>query len=221
MGFGRSCLLTTFITPVDQSCFKKLLFGISSTPEHFQCQMSELQADLPGVVCQMDDLLVFDKDQSDHDRDLESVLKRIQDSSLTLRPQKYKFNQTRLTFLRRIVEANDIQADPEKTLAQLSQTLHELLMKSRTWMWGPAQSNAFEAIKQKKLSKPTTLALYDCSGPTKISADTSAHGISAVLLQLHSNDWKPVAYASLSMSYRYRVQVCPNKKRSPDYHLGL
>ena len=77
--------------------------------------MSELQADLPGVVCQMDDLLVFDKDQSDHDRDLESVLKIIQDSNLTLRPQKCKFNQTRLTFLRHIVEADGIQADPEKT----------------------------------------------------------------------------------------------------------
>ena len=67
-------------------------------------------------------------------------------------------------------------------LAQLSQPLGELLMKSKMWTWGPPQSKAFDLIKEE-LSKPTTLALYDPTAPTKISADASAYGLEAVLMQ--------------------------------------
>ena len=56
-----SRLLTTFITPVGCYCFNKLLFGISSAPEHFQLRMSELLSGLEGVLCQMDDVLIFGK----------------------------------------------------------------------------------------------------------------------------------------------------------------
>ena len=54
----ESPLLTTFITPFDRFCFHCLPFRITSAPEYFQCQMSELLRDLEGVVCLMDDVLV-------------------------------------------------------------------------------------------------------------------------------------------------------------------
>ena len=83
-------------------------------------------------------------------------------------------------------------------LAELTQPLRDLLSKSKSWMWGTPQSTAYKRIKEE-LSKPTTLALYDPSAPTKISADASAYGLGAVLLQKFDS-WKPVAYASRSMS---------------------
>ena len=83
-------------------------------------------------------------------------------------------------------------------LAELTQPLRDLLSKSKSWMWGTPQSTAFKRIKEE-LSKPTTLALYDPSAPTKISADASAYGLGAVLLQKFDS-WKPVAYVSRSMS---------------------
>ena len=70
-------LLTTFITPIGQYCFNKLPFGISSAPEHFQKCMSAILSGLEGVVCQMDDILVFGKDQMEHDAGLSCVLNRI------------------------------------------------------------------------------------------------------------------------------------------------
>ena len=54
-----SRLLTTFITPFGRYCFNKLTFGISSAPEHFQMRMSRILGGLAGVVCQMDDVLIF------------------------------------------------------------------------------------------------------------------------------------------------------------------
>ncbi len=68
-----SRLLTTFITPMGRYCFNKLPFGISSAPEHFQRRMSELLTGLQGVLCQMDDILVFGKDEAEHDQRLDAV----------------------------------------------------------------------------------------------------------------------------------------------------
>ena len=84
-------------------------------------------------------------------------------------------------------------------LAEMTQPLHELLSKKRTWMWGPAQTKAFNQVKQE-LARPITLALYDLIAETKISADASSHGLGAVLMQKVNEVWNPIAYASRSMS---------------------
>jgi len=65
--------------------------------------------------------------------------------------------------------------------AQLSWLLRELLTKAKSWAWGPPKSKACDLIK--KLSKSTTLALYDPAALTKISADASTYGLGAMLLQ--------------------------------------
>ena len=52
---------------------------------------------------------------------------------------------------------------------------------------------------KEELSRPTTLALYDPTAPTKISADASVYGLGAVVVQRYES-WKPVAFASRSMS---------------------
>ena len=56
-----STALTTFITPFGRFCFNCLQFEITSAPEYFQKKMSALLTGLDGVVCQMDDTLVFGK----------------------------------------------------------------------------------------------------------------------------------------------------------------
>ena len=72
---AESCRhLTTFITPFGRYCFNKLPFGISSAPEFFQKQMSAILEGLPGVLCHLDDVLVFGKDCQDHDAHLQAVL---------------------------------------------------------------------------------------------------------------------------------------------------
>ena len=63
----ESSPLTIFITPFGRFCFHRLLFGITSAPEYFQCQMSEMLQDLDGVLCLMDDVLVYGRIESEHD----------------------------------------------------------------------------------------------------------------------------------------------------------
>ena len=71
----NSHLLTTFITPFGRYCFNVLPFGITSAPELFQRRISSVLQGLPGVVCMMDDVLIFGKNQGEHNTHLETVLK--------------------------------------------------------------------------------------------------------------------------------------------------
>ena len=96
----ESALLTTFITPFGRFCFHRLPFGITSAPEYFQCQMSELLSDVEGVVCLMDDVLIHGKTASEHDKCLEKVLHIMQSAGMTLNKDKCKFSQKHIMFLR-------------------------------------------------------------------------------------------------------------------------
>ena len=50
---------TTFITPFGRYYFQRMPFGISSAPENFQRQMTTILEGVEGVLCHMDDVLVF------------------------------------------------------------------------------------------------------------------------------------------------------------------
>lgn len=221
--------LTTFITPFGRYCFNKLPFGISSAPELFQRRMNQILEGLEGVLCLMDDVLIFGKDQEQHDAKLMVVLERLAAAGVTLNSEKCEFAKSRVKFLGHIIDREGIRADPDKTAAvlqmrtpqnvselrrylgmtnqlgkfspcvpELTQPLRELLSSKRTWTWGQSQDTPFSQVKAE-LAKPTVLALYDPRAPTKISADASSYSLGAVLQQV-GDIWRPVAYASRSMS---------------------
>lgn len=77
----ESAKLTTFITPFGYFRFNRLPFGIMSAPEHF---LSEIVSVLEGVVCLVDDVLVYGKMQEEHNQRLEAVLNRLSKAGLTL-----------------------------------------------------------------------------------------------------------------------------------------
>ena len=54
-----SSRLTIFITPFRRYCFHHLHFGITSALEHFQCHKSKTFNGLEGIICLMDDILVY------------------------------------------------------------------------------------------------------------------------------------------------------------------
>ena len=76
---NESKLLTTFITPPGQFCCNKLPFGISSAPQR---RMNEVLLGLPGVLCHIDDILIYEKDTAEHKSRLQATLKRIQSAGI-------------------------------------------------------------------------------------------------------------------------------------------
>ena len=222
--------LTTFITPFGRYCFNKLPFGISSAPEHFQKRMSAILTGLDGVVCQMDDVLVHGRDATEHDARLMRALEQIKKAGATLNKDKCQFGKERIEFLGHVIDANGISADPNKLsalvemkkpenitelrrfmgmanqlgkfshrLAEISKPLRVLLSTNNEWSWGADQDHAFCAMKEE-LAKPPTLGFYNPEAKTKIVSDASSYGLGAVILQENKEDWKPVAFASRSLT---------------------
>ena len=227
----ESALLTTFITPFGRFCFNRLPFGINSAPEHFQRRMSEILQEMEGTVCLMDDILVHGKSQEEHDRRLVAVLHRLQEAGITLNEKKCAFSQNQVKFLGQIVDHLGVRPDPEKisailklqpptcvsdvrrflgmanqlgkfshNLADMTKPLRDLLSNKNQWCWDRPQQQAFKDVKNE-ISKSPTLALFDPSKQTTVSADASSYGLGTVLLQTQEDgEKKPVAFASRAMT---------------------
>ena len=226
----KSRPLTTFITPFGRYCFNKLPFGISSAPELFQRRMMQILEGLDGIVCLMDDVLVFGSSQAQHDARLNRVMRRIEAAGVTLNREKCEFNKERLSFLGHLIDKDGIRADPEKTaaviqmaapqnitelrrfmgminqLAKFSPRLAELskplrdLLSTKRAWLWGADQERAFAEVKAELAQPTVLALYDPEAETKISADASSFGLGAVLLQQSDETWRPVVYASRALN---------------------
>ena len=69
-----SCLLTSFITPYGIYRFNKLPFGISSAPELFQSRMNKILEGLQGVVCHMDDVLIYGANKAEQKSSTTSIV---------------------------------------------------------------------------------------------------------------------------------------------------
>ena len=107
--------LTTFITPFGRYQFNALPFGITCAPELCQKRMNTLLSNLKGVLCLMDDVLVYGKDQREHDKRLKVVLQRIEAAGMTLNSDKCEVSKTQLKFLGHIIDQSGVRADPAKT----------------------------------------------------------------------------------------------------------
>ena len=192
--------------------------------------MSTILDGLAGVLCLMDDILIFGKDQKEHDTRLTAALEKIQAAGVTLNKDKCEFNKTSLTFLGHTIDEKGISPDPQKTdaiskmaspktttelrrfmgmvnqLGKFSPRIADLTKPMRELLstkraWSWGPAQEEAFAKVKaELTAHTVLALYDPQADTKISADASSHGLGAVLLQKTKQEWRPVAYASRAMS---------------------
>uniref|UniRef100_A0A1A8CXN4 Gypsy retrotransposon integrase-like protein 1 n=1 Tax=Nothobranchius kadleci TaxID=1051664 RepID=A0A1A8CXN4_NOTKA len=226
----ESAHYTTFITPFGRFYFNRLPFGIASAPEHFQRRMSVILNGLPGVVCHMDDILIWGQDQQEHNARLHTVLNKLQEAGVTLNLEKCDLSKQEVKFLGHVLSAAGVQPDPEKIravtamkepsnisevrsflgmvnqlgkfipgLAEKDKPLRDLLSKKNQWVWSCAQQKAFNQLKGDLTSTPI-LALYDPNKELKLSADASSYGLGAVLFQQEGEQWRPVAYASRSLT---------------------
>ena len=103
--------LTTFITPFGRYCYKRLPFGISSGPEVFHREMTRILVGIPGVICDIDDVLVFGRNQQEHDSRLGIVLQKMKEAGVTLN-EKFKFSIDSVRFLGHMISNEGIHMDP-------------------------------------------------------------------------------------------------------------
>ncbi|XP_061920402.1 uncharacterized protein K02A2.6-like [Entelurus aequoreus] len=237
MGFWQipltadSAKLTTFITPFGRYYFRRLPFGIASAPEHFQNRMvTEVTEGLEGVVCHMDDVLVWGRTQKEHDARLHATLEKIQKAGITLNVDKCDLSKSEVTFLGHVLSTSGISPDPSKTEAvrkmqepttvtelrsflgminQLGKFVPQLAERDKPLRDLLSKKNCWvwgvdqaRAFQDLKdaLTSTPVLAMYDPNRECKVSADASSYGLGGVLLQKWEEEWRPVAYMSRSLT---------------------
>ena len=77
--------------------------------------MAEVIEGLEGVVCHIDDLLVWGRDQEEPDARLHGVLQRLEKAGITLNVDKCGLSTSEVVFLGYIITSVGIRPDPRKT----------------------------------------------------------------------------------------------------------
>ena len=103
--------ITTFTTHQGLWRYKRLMSGISSAPEAYQSIIQQSLHGCPGVRNISDDIIVYGKNQAEHDQNLEAVLQRIKDKGLTLNKQKCLFGVSEITFFGFKISAAGVSPD--------------------------------------------------------------------------------------------------------------
>ena len=90
--------ITTFSTHVRLYKHKRVSFGINSAAEIFQSTIQTLIADILGVRNVGDNIVVYGRNQNEHDAALDQTLRRLHESGLTINPTKGEFNKPSIEF---------------------------------------------------------------------------------------------------------------------------
>ena len=103
----------------NRGLFEPLLmfFSLTNSPATFQTMMNDIFHELimeGVVVVYLDDILIFTKTVEEHREVTRRVLEFLQSHKLFLKPDKCKFEKTRVEYLRVIVSHNSVEMDPVK-----------------------------------------------------------------------------------------------------------
>ncbi|XP_063233061.1 uncharacterized protein K02A2.6-like [Bacillus rossius redtenbacheri] len=223
----ESSKLTTFHSPSQGRLrFTRLPYGLSCASEIFFKVFSTLFQDIDGVQVYIDDIIVFGKDQHEHDQRLERVLQRALKKNVTFNWDKCRFRLSEVKYIGHIFGKEGIKVDPSKVQAitdflepkgvsDLQRFLgmitylgkfvpnlseHTALLRElckQGAIWQWSERHQ-NAFEKVKILLATTpvLQFYNPHEPITISVDASQKGLGAVLLQSKG----PVAYASKSLT---------------------
>ncbi|RXN12724.1 Transposon Tf2-6 poly [Labeo rohita] len=89
---------------------------------------------LPGVVCHMDDVLIWGESQAQHDQRLHTVLARNEKAGITLNLEKCELGRQEVKFLGHIIAECGVRPDPDKTRAVLQMKEPDTVSEVRSFL---------------------------------------------------------------------------------------
>lgn len=222
--------LCTFSTPFGRFKYLRLPFGLNLSSECFQSVISSIFENVEGVEPYIDDLIIFGKNEQEHDQRLENVLKIAQKLNIKFNSEKCIFKTKKVKFLGHIISQDGIHIDDDKVNAILKMPAPSNKKELETFLGAVNYLSKFiencsekTAILRELLCKSSAwvwdsnhekcflelkkcltqapvLKFYDVNKDVTISVDSSSYGIGCVLLQ----DGHPVHFSSRTLNSAQR-----------------
>ena len=106
---------TAFRTRYGHYEFNVMPFGLTNAPATFQSLMNDIFRDMLDicVIVYLDDILVYSKNDEDHEKHVRQVLQRLRENKLYARPSKCTFFTDTIEYLGHIVGPDGIKPNPE------------------------------------------------------------------------------------------------------------
>ena len=181
------------------------------------------------VTAFVDDLIIYSKNEKDHEQHMKAVLQWLCDAGLQASIKKCEFHVTQTKYLGFILMTDGIKVDPEKT-----QVIHDWNVPSTVqgvqsflgfcnfyqrfikdysqiaWLLNQLtkkevpfmwNNKCQEAFGELKqqLTNAPVLYHYQLELETQLETDASDGVVAGVLTQKHKNEWHPIAFYSKSM----------------------
>ena len=158
-------------------------------PEQYQNIVRQTIAGCPGATNIADDVVVHGKTTED-DRNLVTLLNRLQERNLTLNKDKCKIRMSQIVFMILILNKHGVGPTEEKVKAiretkaptNVAELRSFLGLVSFSARFLPDENEAFEALKNQ-LANASMMAFYDKEAPTEVVTDASPVGLAGILLQ--------------------------------------
>ncbi|GJS17773.1 reverse transcriptase domain-containing protein [Tanacetum coccineum] len=185
----------TSIPPAQYGTFayRRMPFGLCNAPGTFQRCMMAIFHDMIEKTMEvfMDDFSVFRNSFSTCLSNLEKMLKRCEDTNLALNWEKSHFFSLvkEACFYRRFI----------KDFSKISRPMTHLLEKNTPFIFSEECIQAFQTLK-KKLTEAPILIAPDWDQPFELMCDASDYAIGAVLGQRIEKHFRPIHYASKTMT---------------------
>ncbi|XP_023311910.1 uncharacterized protein K02A2.6-like isoform X3 [Anoplophora glabripennis] len=208
----------------------RMPYGISPASAIFQRHLEQLFQGMENVSNFIDDILVTGKDDEEHIRMLDNVLRKLQDAGLTVKADKCKFFQDELEYLGHKITKEGIKKTEDKveaivaapTPTNVSETRSFIGMVNYYSKFIPDLATKLKPIynllkKDSKfrwnkecsqvfeevkhlIAEDMILVHFDPDKPIIVTTDASNYGISATLSHLVKGEEKPVACVSRTLS---------------------
>jgi hypothetical protein len=232
---------TAFITQYGLYEYTVMSFGLTNAPAYFMYLMNKVFMEYLDkfVVVFIDDILIFSKNEEEHDKHLCMVLQKLRENQLYAKLIKCEFWLKEVSFLGHIISEARISIDPSKVRDVLSWNTPQNVLDIRSFLGLTGYYRRFiegfskiskpmtkllakgmtfewtprrEASFQELKKRPTTapvLIMPDMEKSFSIYCDASGQGLGCVLMQ----DGHVVAYAL--------IQLIKHEEKYPTHDLEL
>ena len=243
---------TAFTTHKGLYQFKVMPFGLCNAPSTFERLMEIAMRGLQWAAClvYLDDIVVFSPDFESHLERLGTVLGRLEEAGLKVKPSKCCLARREVSFLGHVVSAQGIATDPAKVRSVRNWPVPRTLTEVRSFLGLAGYYRAFipqfatvakplsaladkgrafrwdgeceEAFRELKnrLTSAPVLGYPVEEGRLTLDTDASDLGLGAVLSQQQEGQERALAFASRTLNKAER-NYCVTRKELLAIIFGL